>query len=191
MYKFLILGKPIKIKKIIGMIKKKSSIFWFSEKYDEKFFILTINKIIKTKLKTKIIIKIIIKSWKNIKNSIIGLLLFIRKKFLHIGIIFFILFFILILIFFFSVSIIELNFFLLKSLRKLEIECGIFNIVNKNSNSLTYSLFLILFLIFDLEIALIIIQVFKLINIILTLILLLIFFSLLLEIFETSLKWND
>jgi len=115
----------------------------------------------------------------------------LRKKFDHKGIIFLILFFILVLIFYFRIFIIELNFLNLKNLRKLEIECGIFNIINKNSNSLIYSLFLILFLIFDLEISLIIIQILKLINVIIILILIFILLSLLLELFEMSIKWND
>lgn len=190
-YKFLILGNPIKIKKTIGTIKKKSSIFWFSSKFKEKFFILIKKKNIKIKFTNKIKIKIISKSWKNIKNSIIGLLLFIIESLDQIEIVFFILFFLSILVIIFRVIIIELKFLNLKVLRKLEIECGIFNVINKNSNSLIYSLFLILFLIFDLEISLIIIQVFKFINIFLILIILLIILRLLIEIYEISLKWND
>lgn len=78
-YKFLILGNPIKIKNTIGIDNHKSSSLWLSGKFKEKFFNIFRNKNIKIKEEINIIIKIIVKSLKNIKNSIIGLFLFCKK----------------------------------------------------------------------------------------------------------------
>lgn len=101
--------------------------------------------------------------------------------------IFFILFIIILLTYFLR-FIIEINFKYLKNFRKIEIECGIFNIINKKINSLSYSLFLIIFLIFDLEISLIILQVIKIMNIIFRIIIIIILLSLFIELFEISIK---
>jgi NADH:ubiquinone oxidoreductase subunit 3 (subunit A) len=76
-------------------------------------------------------------------------------------------------------------------LNKKEIECGIFGFSNKSSNSFNYILFLIIFLIFDLEIILIFPQLIKNLNFLFFFIILFILIRLLLELYEISLKWND
>lgn len=79
----------------------------------------------------------------------------------------------------------------IKFSNKIEVECGIFGFLNKNSNSFIYMLFLIIFLIFDLEIILLLPQLLNINNFFLIIILTLILLRLILELFEISLKWND
>jgi hypothetical protein len=78
-YKFLILGKPIKTKKITGIDNHISSNLWLSKKFvEKKHIIFNKQNIIEIEI-TNIKIKIKVRSLKNIKNSIIGLFLFCKK----------------------------------------------------------------------------------------------------------------
>jgi hypothetical protein len=74
------------IKKIIGTESHKSSNLCLSGKFSEKFFILITVIVSIIKLNIIIIDKIIVRSWKNNKNSIIGLFLFCKLNDIQKGI---------------------------------------------------------------------------------------------------------
>lgn len=113
------------------------------------------------------------------------ILLYLIKIFIYL---IFLIFFLFLLL---RLKILEFNYFNLKYINKIEIECGIFGYINKNSNSINYLLFLLVFLIFDLEIILLLSPILYYLNFIILWIFLMINIRLVLELFELSLKWND
>lgn len=79
----------------------------------------------------------------------------------------------------------------LKFFNKNKIECGIFSNLNFNNSSSLYIIFIIIFLIFDVEIIFILLIINKIIKVISMIFFLFILISLIVEFYETSLKWND